>query len=191
MTTQFNQANCLPHQTCSLSYHRHHNLCLDLWTTFGFECFGSSKAGLVTPTNTIHNTNRWVLRRLSFLETIGQTIDHVVWVPAVEKRHRIAFFARFVDHPVKVGDISVICPLKPSARGRLTKDVKSLPAHEHVSEVDYVCTFRWDNLRSFSMEQHANREKKLTSSHSSVSLSYTCSPSTSPCMSKVTDPKSV
>lgn len=150
VTTQFVQAGRLPDETCSLSYHRHHDLCLNLWTGFGFECFGCSKAGLVTTTNTVHNTDWWVLGCLSFLETIGQAIDHIVRISTIKERDRVAFLARLVDNAVKVGDIPVIRPLRRSERRKLTKHEKSLPAHEHIPKVDHICTFRWDNLRSFS-----------------------------------------
>lgn len=66
---------------------------------------------------------------MAFLSTVGQAVDDIVGVAAIEEWNRVSLFTRLIDDAVQVRDIFVVGP-----------------AHEHVAEVDHIRPFHRNNL---------------------------------------------
>jgi len=131
---------------------------------------------LVVLTDAFHDGNGRVFCRRAFLTTVWKAVDLVIGVATEEERYRVTLLATLVDHSVEVADVAIIRP-----------DRVSSPTFDGI--LFYVETYHLMNMLP-RLTTYAPLTG-ATSSHSSILFSQTCSPSTSSCMSRVTEPKSV
>ena len=119
----------------------------------------------------------WHTCRFPIPTTIRKTINHIVRITTVEKRDQVALLARLVDDSMKIRDIAIIGPISLSG---ISKELGG-----RFENTTYHLINMFPKFATYAPLMGT------TSSYSFVVFSQTWSPSTSSCISKVTDPKSV